>query len=116
MDGHDVRMVQAGCGFGFDGETAQQRGRGDLRVADQLDSHSPVQARLLRLINNSHASAADLLSQHVIAEPALPRLKAGFRLVLLRLSPIRHFQKTVWTLPGRRINWDSRSAGKTFRK
>ena len=61
VDRADVRMVEGGSGPRFALETLQRlRVAGDLR-RQELEGHKAAQARVLRLVDDAHAAAAQLL-------------------------------------------------------
>ena len=74
VDLYDVRVLQLGNHFRFRLKTLQQLLAGIVPGQDHFQGNQPVQAFLLRLVDDSHASAADLLQD---LEPIGRRLPAA---------------------------------------
>ena len=73
VDGHDIRMVQAGGGFGFILEPLHVGGRRQLPGADHLQCRYAVEPDLPRLIHDSHAAPTNFLQQLVISNGPVAR-------------------------------------------
>jgi len=63
MDLHDVRMLQASDGLGL--EASQFRRAGVTTGPDHLQGHRPLQGQVPRLIDDTHAAAAQFSQDFV---------------------------------------------------
>jgi hypothetical protein len=70
VDGHDVRVVQRGGGLGLGLEPPHVRLGRQLPGEDHFEGDRPVQADLVRPVDDAHAAAGDLPQQLVVAEVA----------------------------------------------
>ena len=61
MDGADVGMVESGGGFGFAAKAAEGLGIFSEVVGEKFQSYEAVEAGVLSLVDDSHASAAEHL-------------------------------------------------------
>ncbi len=79
VDRHDVRVVQGGGRLGLGAEAGDvDRGRQNA-FEDHLQRHDSVEARLPRLVHDSHAAPCDLFQEFVVAEVADRGHRAGIR-------------------------------------
>src|SRR5687768_3353743 len=76
-DRDNVRMREAGCGFGFGFETFYQNGSGECARADEFKCNHSIQAHLPRFKNDSHSASRELLQQFVITEVSLLAIDEG---------------------------------------
>ena len=67
-DRHDVVVVQAGSGLGFELEPLELAGVERRGHGEDLERHAAVQRTLLGLVHDPHAAPADLADDPVIAE------------------------------------------------
>ena len=70
VDGHNVRMLQFGGGFGFGLETLDEFLAGVGTGQNHFQGDDAVEARLPRLIHDTHAAVGDFFEQLVVAEVA----------------------------------------------
>ena len=69
IDGYDVRVRQAGDGRRFDVKAPHEVAvAGQLRGKD-LDGHRPLERFIIGPIDVTHAAAADLLDNPIVAQP-----------------------------------------------
>jgi hypothetical protein len=80
IHGHNVRMLQAGCGLRFILEPLPlpgvQRGRG----GQHLESDRALQRDLLGVVDNTHAASTQLANDAKVAQVAANRLRGKWRL------------------------------------
>ena len=72
-DRHDVGMVQPRDGLGFAAEPLHRLLVGHGREPQHLERHFALERRLLGLIDNAHAAAADLTDDAELAQGRRPR-------------------------------------------
>jgi hypothetical protein len=82
MDADDMRVVQAGSGFCFDGKATKECRRGRLAIAHELERDPAACLEVLRLVDDPHAAGSDEPAQQVRAEGV--RLNAALGGMLLR--------------------------------
>ena len=68
VNGHDVRMIQPGGGFGFGAEALDLAVIGEAPGQNHLERHDPVEAGLSRPPHRAHAAVGDFSQQFVVAE------------------------------------------------
>jgi hypothetical protein len=68
VDGADVGMVQGGRGSGFALEALERRLVVELLRGEELQRNESAEARVLRLVHDSHATAAELLDDAVVGD------------------------------------------------
>ena len=59
VNGHNVRMMQAGCRFGLGAEAFDELVAGEFAEQEHFHRHDPVQAHLARFVDDAHAPAGD---------------------------------------------------------
>jgi hypothetical protein len=65
VDGHDIRMIQAGRSFGFRAKPRYEVRRSKLSRRQDLQRHDPAHLRLSRLVDDAHAATSHLFDQFV---------------------------------------------------
>ena len=70
VDGHDIRMLQAGRRFGFQPESLDERLAGEGAGQDHFQRDDAIQTPVPRLIDDAYAASGDLFQQFVVAEAA----------------------------------------------
>ena len=70
---NDMRMLELSCRLGFDLEPLALFGVDGGGVWKDLQSDSPAERDLQRLVNDAHPSASDLAEDVVVAQPRLGR-------------------------------------------
>ena len=83
---NDPWVIETGCRLRFDEETLDILLAGRLSGTDHLDRDDAVQANLSRLVDDSHATAGDLLDEFVLAEASMHSTR---RRLVFRLSCCR---------------------------
>ena len=73
----DVRMLELSCSLGFDLESLTLFGVDGGGLWQHLQSHSPAERDLQRLVNDTHPSASNLAKDVVVTQS---RLRRQFRL------------------------------------
>ena len=68
VDGADVGMVESGGGFGFAAKAAEGLGIFGEVVGKKFQSDEAVEARVLSLVDDSHAAAAEHLDDAVMGD------------------------------------------------
>src|SRR5712691_3723809 len=68
VDGHDVRVIQAGGRLGFPLEPSYFVGAGEAARVDHFKRDSPLEADLPGAIDLAHSARTDYLAQFVIAK------------------------------------------------
>src|SRR5687768_8186597 len=76
-DRDNVRMREAGCGFGFGFETFYQNRSGECARADEFKCNHSIQAHLPRFKNDSHPASREFLQQFVITKVPWLCIDAG---------------------------------------
>jgi hypothetical protein len=72
MDGRDMGVVvEAGVGANLFAEAGEVFGRGEVAAEDHLEGDEAIEAALSRLVNDTHAAAADFFEQFVVADASL---------------------------------------------
>ena len=68
VDGADVGVVEGGGGFGFAAKTAEGLGIFGERVREKFEGDEAVEARVLRLVDDAHAAAAEHLGHAIVRD------------------------------------------------
>jgi hypothetical protein len=68
MNGADIGMVQGGGGLRFTLKSAQRLRISGHFIGQELQGHKPVQARVLRLVDYTHAATAQLFNDAVVRD------------------------------------------------
>ena len=77
VNGHDVRMLQAGRRRSFRAKPLHELRAGERTEEQHLHRDDAVQAYLPRPIDNAHPASRDFFQQFVIAERAREFLAGG---------------------------------------
>jgi hypothetical protein len=73
MDGHDVRVLETGRGFGLGTEALHELIAGEPAGKQQLHRDDAIERDLASLEDHAHAAAGDFLDQFIVAEVTEPR-------------------------------------------
>src|SRR5580658_8699293 len=68
VDSADVGMVESGRGFGFAAEASEGLGILGEVVGKKFQSYEAIKARVLSLVDDSHAAAAELFDYAVVGD------------------------------------------------
>ena len=64
----DVGMVESRCGLGFTLKTGKSLGVFGYFIGQEFQSHKPVQPGVLGLVDDAHATAAELLHNAIVRD------------------------------------------------
>src|SRR5208282_525848 len=90
----NVRVIQSGGGFGFAAETAEGLGVAGNIVGQKFQRDKTIQAGVLRFIDDTHASAAELFDDAVMGD-GFAEKGCGFHHFALILGSVRSQSKST---------------------